>query len=204
VKIEMHFLPDVWIECESCGGRRYDRATLAVEYQGKTIADVLDLEVGEAAEFFKNHRRIAEPLALLRDTGLGYLRLGQSATTLSGGESQRLKLAKELSKRSHGRTLYLLDEPTTGLHFDDVAKLAAVLRRLVDAGNTVIVIEHNLDVVRAADHVIDMGPEAGLHGGTVVVEGTPEDVAAHKASHTGRFLKRELRRERAKTAEAGA
>jgi excinuclease ABC subunit A len=197
IKIEMHFLPDVWIVCETCGGKRYDRQTLAVEYQGKSIADVLEMECAEAAEFFKNHRRIAEPIRLLCDVGLGYVKLGQSATTLSGGESQRIKLAKELSKRSHGRTLYLLDEPTTGLHFDDVAKLADVLRRLADAGNTVIVIEHNLDVVKACDYVIDLGPEAGAAGGRLVVAGTPEDVAACRASHTGRFLGPELGRARA-------
>ena len=194
LKIEMHFLPDVWIVCETCGGRRYDRQTLAVEYQGKSIADVLDMECGEAAEFFKNHRRIAEPIRLLCDVGLAYVKLGQSATTLSGGESQRIKLAKELSKRSHGRTLYLLDEPTTGLHFDDVSKLADVLRRLVDAGNTVVVIEHNLDIVKACDHVIDLGLEGGAAGGSIVVAGTPETVAAHPTSHTGRFLRPEFAR----------
>jgi excinuclease ABC subunit A len=204
VKIEMHFLPDVWIACDTCGGKRYDRQTLAVEYQGKTIADVLETEAAEAAEFFKNHRRIAEPLRLLCDVGLGYVKLGQSATTLSGGESQRIKLAKELSKRSHGRTLYLLDEPTTGLHFDDVAKLTDVLRRLVDAGNTVVVIEHNLDVVKACDRVIDLGPEGGAAGGTVLVAGTPEEVAAHPGSHTGRFLRDELARARRVPAGAGA
>jgi excinuclease ABC subunit A len=190
LKIEMHFLPDVWITCESCKGRRYNQETLDVEYQGKTIADVLSMEVGEAKVFFANHRRIASALKLLEDVGLGYLELGRAATTLSGGEAQRIKLARELSKRSHGRTLYLLDEPTTGLHFDDVAKLVVVLQRLVDAGNTVVVIEHNLDVIAASDHVIDLGPEGGAEGGRIVAQGTPEEVARAKGSHTGRFLAR--------------
>ncbi len=190
VKVEMHFLPDVWVVCDACRGRRYNSETLAVEYKGKTISDVLSMEVAEAVAFFANHRRVAGPLQLLQDVGLGYLELGQSATTLSGGEAQRIKLARELSKRSSGRTLYLLDEPTTGLHMDDVAKLVAVLRRLVAAGNTVLVIEHNLDVIRACDHVIDLGPEGGDAGGRVVAVGTPEEIARVPESHTGRFLAR--------------
>jgi excinuclease ABC subunit A len=201
VKIEMHFLPDVWITCESCRGRRYNPETLDVEYMGKTIADVLAMEVSEAGKFFCNHRRIASSLRLLEDVGLGYLELGRAATTLSGGEAQRIKLARELSKRSHGRTLYLLDEPTTGLHFDDVAKLVAVLERLVDAGNTVIVIEHNLDVIAASDHVIDLGPEGGDGGGRIVAQGTPEEVARVRESHTGRFLRRMLRAESGRRAD---
>ncbi len=192
LKIEMHFLPDVWITCEACRGRRYNPETLAVEYKGKSIADVLDMEVKEARAFFANHRRIAGPLQLLEDVGLGYLELGRPATTLSGGEAQRIKLARELARRSHGRTLYLLDEPTTGLHFDDVAKLVGVLQRLVDAGNSVVLIEHNLDVIKASDWVIDLGPEGGTGGGEVVSVGTPEDVAAEPRSHTGRFLAKEL------------
>jgi excinuclease ABC subunit A len=192
LKIEMHFLPDVWITCEECRGRRYNQETLDVEYLGRTIADVLAMEVSEAASFFANHGRIASPLRLLEDVGLGYLELGRPATTLSGGEAQRIKLARELSRRSHGRTLYLLDEPTTGLHFDDVKKLVHVLDRLVEAGNTVVVIEHNLDVIAASDHVIDLGPEGGDGGGRIVAQGTPEEVARARGSHTGRFLARAL------------
>jgi excinuclease ABC subunit A len=192
IKIEMHFLPDVWITCEACKGRRYNQETLDVEYKGKTIADVLAMEVSDATVFFGNHKRIASALKLLEDVGLGYLELGRAATTLSGGEAQRIKLARELSKRTHGRTLYLLDEPTTGLHFDDVAKLVVVLQRLVDAGNTVLVIEHNLDVIAACDHVVDLGPEGGSEGGRIVAEGTPEQVAKVSGSHTGRFLAKAL------------
>ncbi len=188
IKVEMHFLPDVWIVCDACRGKRYNAETLAVEFKGKTIADVLCLEVSEAVAFFANHRRVAGPMQLLEDVGLGYIELGQSATTLSGGEAQRIKLARELARRSSGRTLYLLDEPTTGLHMDDVAKLVVVLRRLVEAGNTVLVIEHNMDVIRACDHVIDLGPEGGHAGGYVVACGTPEDIAQNPNSHTGRFL----------------
>jgi excinuclease ABC subunit A len=192
VKIEMHFLPDVYVPCEVCKGRRYNRETLEVRYKGKSIADVLDLTVEDALDFFQNQRRIAEKLELLNDVGLGYIHLGQSATTLSGGEAQRVKLATELSKRDTGRTLYILDEPTTGLHFEDVRLLLEVLHRLVDKGNSVIVIEHNLDVIKTADWIVDLGPEGGEAGGRVVAQGTPEDVAQAKASHTGAFLKKAL------------
>ena len=188
VKIEMHFLPDVYVPCEVCKGRRYNRETLEVRYKGKSIADVLDLTVSDALEFFEHQPRIRAKLELLNDVGLGYIHLGQSATTLSGGEAQRVKLATELSKRDTGRTMYILDEPTTGLHFEDVRLLLDVLHRLVDKGNTVVVIEHNLDVVKTADWIIDLGPEGGDAGGQVVAEGTPEDVAGVQASHTGRFL----------------
>ncbi|MAG55133.1 MAG: excinuclease ABC subunit A [Planctomycetes bacterium] len=192
IKVEMHFLPDVWVLCDDCRGRRYNRETLAVEYRGKTIADILEMEVSEAVEFFQNHRRVAKPLQLLQDVGLGYMKLGQSATTLSGGEAQRIKLARELGRRVKGQVLYLLDEPTTGLHFDDVAKLVQVLHRLVDQGHTVVVIEHNLDVIKSADHVLDIGPEGGAGGGRLVAEGTPEAIAKCRGSWTGRFLRREL------------
>jgi excinuclease ABC subunit A len=188
VKIEMHFLPDVYVQCDVCMGRRYNRETLDVRYRGKSIADVLDLTVADALEFFESQPRIRAKLEILNDVGLGYIHLGQSATTLSGGEAQRVKLATELSKRDTGRTMYILDEPTTGLHFEDVRLLLEVLHRLVDKGNTVVVIEHNLDVVKTADWVIDLGPEGGARGGRVVVAGTPEVVAAHPDSHTGRFL----------------
>jgi excinuclease ABC subunit A len=188
VKIEMHFLPDVYVPCEVCKGRRYNRETLEVRYRGKSIADVLDLTVEDALEFFTSQRRIADRLELLNDVGLGYIHLGQSATTLSGGEAQRVKLATELAKRDTGRTLYILDEPTTGLHFEDVRLLLKVLHRLVDKGNTVIVIEHNLDVIKTSDWIIDLGPEGGDRGGRLVAVGTPEDVARVADSHTGRFL----------------
>ncbi|HEX2050310.1 MAG TPA: excinuclease ABC subunit UvrA, partial [Actinomycetota bacterium] len=188
IKIEMHFLPDVYVPCEVCKGKRYNRETLEVRYKGKNISEVLEMSVTEACEFFAAIPPIARHMDTLRDVGLGYVKLGQPAPTLSGGEAQRVKLASELSKRSTGRTLYILDEPTTGLHFDDVAKLLGVLHRLVDAGNTVVVIEHNLDVIKTADHVIDLGPEGGAGGGTVVARGTPEDVAAVPESHTGRYL----------------
>ncbi len=192
VKIEMHFLPDVYVPCEVCKGRRYNRETLDIRYRGKSIADVLDLTVADALEFFEHQPRIKARLELLNDVGLGYIHVGQSATTLSGGEAQRVKLATELSKRDTGRTLYLLDEPTTGLHFEDVRLLLEVLHRLVDKGNTVIVIEHNLEVVKTADWVIDLGPEGGEQGGTVVAAGPPEEVARCPGSHTGRFLRRVL------------
>ena len=192
VKIEMHFLPDVYVPCEVCKGRRYNRETLEVRYKGRSIADVLDLTVSDALEFFEAQRRIAEKLELLNDVGLGYIHLGQAATTLSGGEAQRVKLATELSKRDTGRTLYILDEPTTGLHFEDVRLLLEVLHRLVDKGNSVIVIEHNLDVIKTSDWVIDLGPEGGDGGGRVVAQGTPEAVARVADSQTGHFLKRIL------------
>jgi excinuclease ABC subunit A len=193
VKIEMHFLPDVYVPCDVCRGRRYNRETLDVYYKGKNIADVLDLTVEDALDFFDAVPRIKAKLETLDDVGLGYLHLGQAATTLSGGEAQRVKLATELSKRSTGNTLYILDEPTTGLHFEDVRVLLEVLHRLVDRGNTVVVIEHNLHVVKTADWIIDLGPEGGAGGGRVVIEGTPETVAAHDASHTGRHLARLLK-----------
>jgi len=189
IKIEMHFLPDVYVPCEVCGGARYNRETLQVTYRGKTVSDVLDMSVEEALHFFENIPPIRRKLQTLYDVGLGYVRLGQPATTLSGGEAQRVKLASELQRRSTGRTFYVLDEPTTGLHFDDVRQLLIVLQRLVDGGNTVLVIEHNLDVIKSADHIIDLGPEGGDAGGAIVVVGTPEKVAASKKSHTGRFLK---------------
>ncbi len=192
VKIEMHFLPDVYVPCEVCKGRRYNRETLEVRYKGKSIADVLDLTVADALEFFANQRRIADKLELLNDVGLGYIHLGQSATTLSGGEAQRVKLAAELSKRDTGRTLYILDEPTTGLHFEDVRLLLEVLHRLVQKGNSVVVIEHNLDVIKTADWIIDLGPEGGDEGGQVVAAGPPEAVAQVRESHTGAFLQRAL------------
>lgn len=188
LKIEMNFLPDVYVTCEQCGGRRYNRETLEVKYHGKSIADVLDLTIDDALEFFKNIPTIARRLRTLSEVGLGYLQLGQPATTLSGGEAQRVKLSSELSKRDTGRTLYLLDEPTTGLHFADVHRLIQVFQRLRDAGNTLVVIEHNLDVIKSADYILDLGPEGGEKGGQLVVAGTPEEVAAHPTSHTGRYL----------------
>ena len=188
IAIEMHFLPDVYVMCEQCKGRRYNRETLEIKYRGKSIADVLDLTVDQALPLLENFPAIANKLKTLQDVGLGYVQLGQSATTLSGGEAQRVKLAKELSKRGTGRTLYILDEPTTGLHFDDTHKLLDVLTKLVDQGNTIVVIEHNLDVIKSADHVIDLGPEGGAGGGRIVADGTPEDVAANPKSATGRFL----------------
>jgi excinuclease ABC subunit A len=184
----MHFLPDVYVPCEVCRGRRYNRETLEVLYKGRSIADVLDMTVEEALEFFDAVPMIKRKLATLNDVGLGYIHLGQAATTLSGGEAQRVKLSTELAKRDTGRTLYILDEPTTGLHFEDVRLLLEVLHRLVDRGNTVLVIEHNMDVVKTADRVIDLGPEGGAAGGRLVAEGTPEAVAANPLSHTGRFL----------------
>jgi len=188
IKIEMHFLPDVYVPCEVCGGARYNRETLEVTFKGKNIGDVLDMSCEEALSFFANQPTIARHLQTLVDVGLGYIRLGQPAPTLSGGEAQRVKLSSELSRRSTGHTLYVLDEPTTGLHFDDVRKLLEVLSRLVDQGNTVIVIEHNLDVIKTADWIVDLGPEGGERGGHVVVEGTPEDVAAMPGSYTGEVL----------------
>jgi excinuclease ABC subunit A len=189
IKIEMHFLPDIYVPCEVCKGARYNRETLQVTYRGKTVSDVLDMTVEEALHFFENIPPIKRKLQTLYDVGLGYLRLGQPATTLSGGEAQRVKLASELQRRSTGRTFYILDEPTTGLHFDDVRQLLNVLQRLVEAGNTVLVIEHNLDMIKSADYVIDLGPEGGDAGGEVVATGTPEEVAACGHSHTGRYLR---------------
>jgi excinuclease ABC subunit A len=188
IAVEMHFLPNVYVTCEECKGRRYNRETLEIRYRGKSVADVLDLAVDQALELLENFPPIANKLRTLQEVGLGYIKLGQSATTLSGGEAQRVKLSKELSRRGTGRTLYILDEPTTGLHFEDTRKLLDVLGRLVDQGNTVVVIEHNLDVVKSADHIIDLGPEGGADGGRVVAAGTPEEVARSRQSHTGRFL----------------
>jgi excinuclease ABC subunit A len=193
VKIEMHFLPDVYVPCDVCKGHRYNRETLDVHYKGKNIFDVLDMTGEEALMLFENIPQIKRKLQTLVDVGLSYIKLGQSATTLSGGEAQRVKLATELSARSTGKTLYLLDEPTTGLHFDDVKKLLNVLNRLVDAGNSVVVIEHNLDVIKTADHIIDLGPGGGDDGGYVVAEGTPEKIAQAANSYTGRYLKNLLR-----------
>jgi excinuclease ABC subunit A len=196
----MHFLPDVYVPCEVCKGKRYNRETLEVRFRGQSISDVLEQTVDEALEFFENQPRIRQKLQTLVDVGLGYVHLGQSATTLSGGEAQRVKLATELSKRDTGRTLYILDEPTTGLHFEDVRLLLTVLHRLVDRGNTVLVIEHNLDVIKTADWIIDLGPEGGTRGGMVVAEGTPEAVARVDGSHTGDFLRRILPVARARRA----
>ena len=188
IKIEMHFLPDVYVPCEVCKGARYNRDTLDIEFKGKNISEVLDLSCEEALEFFANQPVIARHMQTIVDVGLGYVRLGQPAPTLSGGEAQRVKLSSELTKRGTGHTIYMLDEPTTGLHFEDIRKLLGVLSRLVDQGNTVLVIEHNLDVLKTADWIIDLGPEGGSRGGTIVAEGTPEDVAAHPTSYTGDFL----------------
>jgi excinuclease ABC subunit A len=194
IKIEMHFLPDIYVPCEVCKGARYNRDTLDVTFKGKNIAEVLDLSCEEAAEYFANQPVIARHMRTLVDVGLGYVKLGQPAPTLSGGEAQRIKLASELSKRSTGRTLYILDEPTTGLHFEDVRKLLGVLNQLVEQGNTVIVIEHNLDVIKTADWLIDLGPEGGTGGGEVVAAGTPEDVAKCASSFTAQFLEPVLAR----------
>ena len=189
LKIEMHFLPDVYVPCEQCDQKRYNRETLEVTYKGLHIADVLELTIEDAALFFEAVPKIERRLRTLCEVGLGYLKLGQPATTLSGGEAQRIKLAAELSKRSTGKTIYILDEPTTGLHFADVHKLLEVLERIRDEGNSVVVIEHNLDMIKRADHIIDMGPGGGIHGGCVVAEGTPEEIAASKDSLTGAYLK---------------
>jgi excinuclease ABC subunit A len=192
IKIEMHFLPDVYVSCEVCHGKRYNREALEIHYKGKTIADVLAMTCEQALEFFESIPTIARKLQTLVDVGLGYITLGQPATTLSGGEAQRIKLASELSRRPTGRTLYILDEPTTGLHMADVDKLLHVLHALVDSGNSMVVIEHNLDVIKNADHVIDMGPEGGEAGGQIVASGTPEQIAKSKASYTGEYLKQIL------------
>ncbi|HEY4715790.1 MAG TPA: excinuclease ABC subunit UvrA, partial [bacterium] len=196
IKIEMHFLPDVYVRCDVCKGKRYHSETLEVRYKGKSIYDVLEMPVSEALEFFSNIPALRHKLRTLVDVGLGYIKLGQPATTLSGGEAQRVKLSKELSRRNTGRTLYILDEPTTGLHFADVEKLLSVLNRLVEAGNTVVVIEHNLDVIKSADYVIDLGPEGGEAGGQIVAVGTPEAIAKNASSHTGQFLQQVLNGER--------
>jgi len=192
IKIEMHFLADVYVECEVCRGRRYNRETLEITYKGKNIADILELTVDEAARFFRNVPTVCDKLIALEDVGLGYVRLGQAATTLSGGEAQRVKLAAELAKKATGRTVYILDEPTTGLHFADIHKLLEVLLKLRDSGNTLIVIEHNLEMIKCADWVIDLGPEGGEDGGQIVGEGTPEQIASLETSHTGRYLRRVL------------
>jgi len=184
----MHFLPDVYVTCEVCQGKRYNKETLSITYKGKNIADILDMTVAEALEFFENVPSIRNKLKVLYDVGLDYIKLGQPATTLSGGEAQRIKLTRELSKRDTGRTLYLLDEPTTGLHSHDVEKLIRVLNRLVEKGNTVVVIEHNLDVIKSADWIIDLGPEGGDRGGEIVAQGTPEEIANNPSSYTGLFL----------------
>jgi excinuclease ABC subunit A len=192
IKIEMNFLPDVYIECEECKGARYNRETLEVKYKDKSIANALAMSVEEAMEIFGNIPKIRNKLQTLLDVGLGYIKLGQSATTLSGGEAQRIKLTRELSKRATGKTVYLLDEPTTGLHFHDVSKLIAVLDGLVAKGNTIVVIEHNLDVIKSADYIVDLGPEGGNAGGEIIASGTPEEIAANPDSYTGSFLKKLL------------
>lgn len=189
IKIEMNFLPDVYVECEECKGKRYNAETLDVKFKDHTIADVLDMTIDEAVDVFENHSKILQKLLTLQKVGLGYIKLGQSSTTLSGGEAQRIKLTRELSKKGTGNTIYLLDEPTTGLHFHDVKKLISVLNELVSKGNTVIVIEHNLDVIKSADHLIDLGPDGGEYGGEIIISGTPEEVAAEKKSYTGVYLR---------------
>jgi excinuclease ABC subunit A len=191
-KIEMHFLPDIYVPCEVCDGKRYNRETLEVRYKGKNIFEVLDMSVDEACDFFEAVPPIYRKIKTLQDVGLGYIKLGQPSTTLSGGEAQRIKLATELSKRSTGNTIYILDEPTTGLHFDDVKKLLQILQKFADGGNTVIVIEHNMDVIKQADYIIDMGPEGGNGGGTVVAQGTPEEIVKKRKSYTGKYLKKYL------------
>lgn len=192
IKIEMNFLPDIYVPCDVCGGKRYNRETLEVKYKGKTISDVLDMTVEEALEFFDSIPRIKAKLQTLYDVGLSYVQLGQSSTTLSGGEAQRVKLATELSRKSTGKTMYILDEPTTGLHTSDVHRLISILQRLADGGNTVVVIEHNLDVIKTADYIIDLGPEGGNGGGTIVGCGTPEEIAQMPQSYTGKYLKKYL------------
>ncbi|MCL4410612.1 MAG: ATP-binding cassette domain-containing protein, partial [Gammaproteobacteria bacterium] len=189
IKVEMHFLPDIYVPCDVCKGQRYNRETLDIRYKGKTITEVLDMTIEDANVFFENIPVVAKKLQTLIDVGLTYIKLGQNATTLSGGEAQRVKLAKELSKRDTGKTLYILDEPTTGLHFYDIEQLLKVLHHLRDRGNTIVVIEHNLDVVKTADWVIDMGPEGGAGGGEIIAVGTPEQIAEHPRSHTGHYLK---------------
>ena len=188
----MHFLPDVYVECDVCKGKRFNRETLSVKYKSKSIADVLDMTVDEAYKFFENIPSIKNRLKLLQQVGLGYIHLGQPATTLSGGEAQRIKLSKELSKKATGKTLYILDEPTTGLHFEDINHLLKVLHTFVEQGNTVIVIEHNLDVIKTADYIIDIGPEGGDNGGKIIAKGTPEEIVKVKESYTGKYLKGKL------------
>ena len=192
IKIEMNFLPDVYVTCEVCSGNRYNRETLEIKYKGKNIAEVLDMSVSQALNFFENIPQVFKKLSTLNEVGLGYIKLGQQATTLSGGEAQRIKLASELSKMSRDKTIYILDEPTTGLHFEDIKLLLSVVQKLVDKGNTVIVIEHNLDVIKNADWIIDLGPEGGNMGGNIIFSGCPEDLVQIKDSHTGQFLKKEL------------
>jgi excinuclease ABC subunit A len=199
----MHFLPDAYVTCDACRGMRYNRETLEIRYKGRNIHEVLEMTVEDAATFFRNVPALQSRLQTLLDVGLSYVRLGQNATTLSGGEAQRVKLARELAKRATGRTLYILDEPTTGLHFRDIEQLLAVLARLRDEGNTIVVIEHNLDVIKTADWVIDLGPEGGDGGGQLVAAGTPEDVARVAASHTGRYLARTLRATATSAKKAG-
>ncbi|MFA5536051.1 MAG: excinuclease ABC subunit UvrA, partial [Bacillota bacterium] len=194
IKIEMHFLPDVYVPCEVCKGKRYNRETLEVRYKGKNIADILAMTVDEAVEFFQHIPKIKRKLDTLQDVGLGYITLGQPATTLSGGEAQRVKLATELSRRTNGKTLYILDEPTTGLHTADIHKLLDVLNRLTDGGDTVLVIEHNLDVIKTADYILDLGPEGGIRGGELIAKGTPEEIASNPNSYTGQFLVKVLER----------
>jgi excinuclease ABC subunit A len=203
IKVEMHFLPDIYVPCDVCKGHRYNRETLEIRYKGKNIHEVLNMTVEDAAEFFSAIPVIKRKLDTLIDVGLAYITLGQSATTLSGGEAQRVKLSRELSKRDTGRTLYILDEPTTGLHFHDIKHLLAVLHRLRDAGNTIVVIEHNLDVIKTADWIIDLGPEGGAGGGTIVAEGTPEEIARHAASYTGLYLQPVLQRAQRKMRRVG-
>jgi excinuclease ABC subunit A len=188
----MNFLPDVYVECDACGGKRYNRETLEVRYKGKSISDVLDMTINTAVEFFDNHPQILKKLQALKDVGLGYIKLGQASTTLSGGEAQRVKLANELAKKDTGNTLYILDEPTTGLHFEDVNVLMNVIDLLVNRGNTVIIIEHNLDVIKKADYIIDLGPEGGQKGGEIIATGTPEEIIKNNKSYTGKYLKEEL------------
>jgi len=191
--IEMNFLPDVYVSCEKCNGKRYNRETLEIRYKGKSISDVLDMTVDEAVDFFQNVHYLYRKIKVLQDVGLGYITLGQSAVTLSGGEAQRVKLATELAKKDTGKTFYILDEPTTGLHFQDIQHLLDVLNKLTDRGNTVLVIEHNLDVIKVADYIIDLGPEGGDGGGKILFEGTPENLIKIKASHTGKYLALELK-----------
>jgi excinuclease ABC subunit A len=189
----MNFLPDVYVHCDKCNGKRYNRETLEVRYKGKSISDVLDMTINQAVDFFESYPKILHKMKTLQEVGLGYITLGQSSTTISGGEAQRVKLANELAKRDTGKTMYILDEPTTGLHFEDIRVLLDVLNRLVDKGNTVVVIEHNMEVIKVADHLIDIGPEGGRGGGKVIAVGTPEEVAVNKKSITGKYLKEELK-----------